>query len=155
MTPRRTLAKQLANKLAKEHGYIAVPVDPQAFCEKVLGFVVHQVDIEIDAIVMFDEKLIGVNQNHHPNRQRFSLAHEIGHYYLHRNHFELQDEDISHKQMKDIMETEANCFASEFLMPSTLLKETFNKYKDPKIVARMFKVSEESLWIKLQELKLI
>lgn len=155
MTPRKSFAKQLANKIAKEHGYIGMPVDPTKFCTEVLGFEVHPVEIEISAIVMFSEKLIGVNQNHHPNRQRFSLAHEIGHFYLHKDHFEHQDEDTTHRQMKDIMETEANVFASEFLMPSILVKEKFVKGNSASMLAKMFMVSEESLWIKLQELKLI
>jgi Zn-dependent peptidase ImmA (M78 family) len=157
MTPRKAFAKQLANKVAKDHGYITMPADPFKFCTEVLGFEVHQLDIEseISAIVMFSEKMIGVNQNHHPNRQRFSLAHEIGHYYLHRDYFEHRDENLTHKEQKKIMESEADNFASEFLMPSELVKETFNKIKDAKLIAKMFAVSEQSFWIKLQDLKLI
>jgi Zn-dependent peptidase ImmA (M78 family) len=31
--------------------------------------------------------IIGINSLHHPNRQRFSIGHEIGHLVLHRNSF--------------------------------------------------------------------
>lgn len=53
-------------------------------------------------------------------RWRFSLAHEIGHLVLHSNMFE---EDIPEK-VHDQIETEANYFASAFLMPqSTFFKD--------------------------------
>jgi Zn-dependent peptidase ImmA (M78 family) len=83
------------------------------------------------------------------------LAHEIGHYYLHRDYFEYHDENLTHKEQKKIMESEADSFASEFLMPSELVKEAYSKIKDVKTLAKMFVVSEQSFWIKLQDLKLI
>ncbi|PYU65849.1 MAG: hypothetical protein DMG49_23375 [Acidobacteria bacterium] len=30
-----------------------------------------------------DEAYIGVNSSHHPHRQRFTIAHELAHYFLH------------------------------------------------------------------------
>ncbi len=54
-------------------------------------------------------------------RQRFTIAHEFGHYLLHRDQqdlFECSDDDINRgdNNERDI-ETEANLFASTLLMP--------------------------------------
>jgi len=33
-------------------------------------------------------EIIGINSNHHPNRQRYTLAHELAHICLHRAHLQ-------------------------------------------------------------------
>lgn len=75
--------------------------------------------------------VIGVNSNHHPNRQRFTIGHEIGHLLLHegdRLHVDridsglrvkLRDENSS--AGTDDEEKEANLFAAELLMPAAFL----------------------------------
>jgi len=60
--------------------------------------------------------------NYEP-KKRFVLAHELGHFYLHRklgSFFSDTDRTLSQWQTKSIHETEANDFASELLMPSHL-----------------------------------
>jgi len=65
--------------------------------------------------------VIYYNPNHHENRQRFTIAHELGHYFL--NHL-----DNNHKKYRDLRENfninnfdykevEANKYAAELLMP--------------------------------------
>lgn len=60
---------------------------------------------------------VGVNSLHHPNRQRFTLAHEIGHYMLHRNHGAFEDGLLFRRNQTNTQEIEANIFASALLMP--------------------------------------
>ena len=68
-----------------------------------------------------------------PDRQRFTLAHELGHAILHRHEF---------PEMK-VAEDEANTFASEFLLPSEEIKKelavplTFTNLKHLKIKWRV------------------
>ena len=75
--------------------------------------------------------IIGVNALHHPNRQRFSAAHELAHHELHAKEIRkavhvdrefrvLLRDDVS-SQGVDPLEIEANAFASELLMPRELL----------------------------------
>ena len=54
-------------------------------------------------------------------RQRFTLAHEIGHFLMHRSQGDFHDttEDMSDYQSE--LELEANLFASSLLIPGTLL----------------------------------
>lgn len=91
------------------------------------------------------QPIIGVNSLHHSNRQRFTIAHEIGHLVLHRN--QIQDQVHVDKRfpvlMRDSksatgnqrMEMEANRFAAELLMPIFLLR--------PILVKNVFDIDDE------------
>lgn len=62
------------------------------------------------------ESMVAVNADHLPVRQRFTLAHELGH--LHMDHAEGVDwtQDLFGRS-RDQQEIEANYFAAEFLAP--------------------------------------
>lgn len=70
---------------------------------------------------------IGVNSLHHPNRQRFTIAHELGHLLLHKGEvhidrsFRVNRRDEVSSLAVDPDEIEANCFAAELLMPYDLV----------------------------------
>jgi Zn-dependent peptidase ImmA (M78 family) len=81
-----------------------------------------------------DRTVIGVNALHPENRQRFTIAHELGHFLLHVRsgvhvdptesgpHIVFRDGLSS--EGTDTAEVEANVFASELLMPAqTVLKD--------------------------------
>lgn len=106
--------------------------------------------------------IIGVNALHHPHRQRFTIAHELGHYMLHRNL--LSNEVHVDKQFKilmrnsksstgtDAMEVEANKFAAELLLPEFLIEDvlahsTFDIDDRAPLdeLAKNFRVSKEML----------
>ena len=65
----------------------------------------------------------------YPGRTRYSIAHEMGHFDLHRSkkaHWECGEDDLHNwlEHKNDVnMEMEANQFASELLLPSNLLKQ--------------------------------
>ncbi|MNV69463.1 hypothetical protein D3C71_1623750 [compost metagenome] len=66
-----------------------------------------------------------VNALHHPNRQRFTIAHELGHFSRHRGgQAEFVDQNFFRNGDSSPMESEANRFAGELLMP----EEVFRKY---------------------------
>ncbi len=77
--------------------------------------------------------IIGVNALHHPNRQRFSAAHELAHHVLHvpeisaavhvDKGFRVLHRDVLAAQGTDPLEIDANAFASELLMPRQFLLE--------------------------------
>lgn len=69
--------------------------------------------------------VITINALHHPNRKRFTLAHEIGHYCLHRSmKEEFVDEVFFRDETSSQIEREANRFAADILMP----EEDFRKF---------------------------
>lgn len=110
--------------------------------------------------------IIGVNALHHPNRQRFTAAHELAHHELHPDQIQnqvhvdkvfrmLRRDDVA-AQGVDWREIEANAFAAELLMPQALLldlvdPEGLDLDDDDKVeaLARKFRVSTSALRYRL------
>ena len=120
----------------------------------------------ISAILYFDESpRIIVNKNDHVNRQRFSIAHEMGHLFLeHGLQKHTYEQTIffrakENKNQNQILELEANHFAAELLMPSFLLKKRLNekeykKLDDKDLISKLateFQVSTIAMQIRLQK----
>jgi hypothetical protein len=70
---------------------------------------------------------VGIGQNR--GRSRFTVAHELGHYVLHRSRFLDTTETRSHFMVWNDAseEAEANIFAAELLMPDYLFKPLCRK----------------------------
>lgn len=109
----------------------------------------------VSGTIIKDEDLhaIGVNQNHPRVRQRFTIAHEIGHYIMGHDENKIIDDTFDKSTDK---EKEANKFASELLMPYALLKLDIEKERqDIPGLARKYEVSEQAMSIRLLESGLI
>lgn len=110
------------------------------------------------------EAYIGVNSNHHPNRQRFTVAHELAHYFLHKGlrlHIDkniwVNWRDDGASKAVQWEEIQANQFAAELLMPTAFLIRDINKIRriDDHIVqflARKYRVSPQAMDIRLNNL---
>ncbi len=101
------------------------------------------------------EIYIGVNETHPENRQRFSIAHEIGHYTLHLFSKSIFVDDIEKFRNKvssegsEEEEIEANTFAAELLMPVHFIKKDIEELKirdeeNIRRLAKQYHVSTES-----------
>jgi Zn-dependent peptidase ImmA (M78 family) len=120
-------------------------------------------------IVKDDYGVISVNAGHHPNRRRFTIAHELGHYLLHCNSSTVflntgsiffRDERSSTSDEQE--EIEANEFAVSLLMPEEILTSRFRSepvdiHDDVgmRLLAMQFGVSVQALTIGLTRLRLI
>ena len=72
--------------------------------------------------------IIGVNQNHHKNRQKFTLAHELGHYILHREkNINIVDTTFFRNNNTDSIEFMANEFAAKLLMPEEKVRDLVDR----------------------------
>jgi Zn-dependent peptidase ImmA (M78 family) len=88
--------------------------------------------------------IIGVNSLHHPNRQRFTIAHEIGHYLLHRDHAPFEDGLLFRNEVqRSAREKEANQFASLVLMPEGDFRDVIAR-GGVEEAARQFRVSRQA-----------
>lgn len=75
-----------------------------------------------------DTWTIHVNKMHSQNRQRYTIAHEFGHYCLHKDYTnEFKDKTFFRKE-KDwtSIEYDANQFAAELLMSKECIKNALN-----------------------------
>jgi Zn-dependent peptidase ImmA (M78 family) len=108
--------------------------------------------------------IIGVNNAQHPNRQRFTIAHELGHLLMHTGDA-VHVDAVKHRDHRsgegtDIEEVESNLFAAELLMPSQFLKQDLDRFGmldplDEEKVARLanlYKVSTQAMAVRLSHL---
>lgn len=102
-----------------------------------------------------DKTQIVLNANNALTRRRFTVAHELGHYFLHHNGKELEYLDMR-STMSTPEETAANRFAAELLMPEEQVRREHGKLLFPTVdeLARIFNVSGQSMRYRLANLKL-
>ncbi len=95
---------------------------------------------------------IYVNARHAETRRRFTIAHEIAHYVLHKNLIRdgIVDDTLYRSGLSNLIETEANRFAAEILMPTHLIRAAIRKESSISKLAEQFKVSSEAMAIRLQ-----
>jgi Zn-dependent peptidase ImmA (M78 family) len=127
-------AREAARSILREFGVSAPPVTVERIIKSrkiVLQYAPLEEDLSGMAYIKDGIGIIGVNALHHPNRQRFSAAHELAHHVLHDEDIRqavhvdkgirvLFRDDISALGTEPI-EIEANAFASELLIPGDLL----------------------------------
>jgi Zn-dependent peptidase ImmA (M78 family) len=112
--------------------------------------------------------VIKINKTDRAETKNFTIAHEIGHFLLHksrlasldifdgrvnRNSQSIADPFTYLEERDHIMESEANGFAAALLMPPNLFKPTHERLGgDLSAVARIFLVSEAAAARRLREL---
>lgn len=95
---------------------------------------------------------IDVNRRHALVRRRFTIAHEIAHFVLHRSRIgdELYDDGLYRSGLPSSMEVQANRLAAKILIPDHLLQRAWaSGISSPEALAQAFQVSEASMRIKL------
>ena len=145
--PRWKNAVQSANDLTKD--YSAPPIPVLEIAEN------SGVDVVFADFAEFNDDVAGfcdfngaklyVNANDYRNRQTFTIAHELGHWILHRDLFKDNPEEypiLMRYQAPDNnnpYEKEANFFAANLLVPTRLLVPV--KELPPIRLAEIFSVS--------------
>ncbi len=157
MNNHRSYIEELANKALESGGCTKPPVPVEDIAKKIgLTVVMFDFPQTISGVLKKEKKAIGVNQNHHPLRRRFTVSHELGHFLL--GHEGYKDEEfIDDRFDRPIpLEREANLFASFLLMPKKWVEESIKKngMEIPRL-AKEFQVSEQAMTIRLLELNLI
>lgn len=134
--PTNEIEKQ-ATELLEAKGNKSAPINLDVVAHR-LGIIVNYTTLGEDIsgllVVKEDRGVIGINSDHAPVRQRFTLAHEIGHYVLHRQNLGLFIDkkysavfrDSQSSKGKERIEIQANQFAAALLMPATLLEKQVN-----------------------------
>lgn len=140
------------------------PVSPESVAEK-LNIPVFEWGFPDEISGLFvsdqDKACIGVNQSHPKVRQRFTIAHELGHFVFSDGQdlfVDFTDSSMDlHSDQKRAAEKKANIFAADLLMPKIRLKKDFNELgiEGLTLLAQKYQVSEQALWFRLINLKLV
>jgi IrrE N-terminal-like domain len=100
---------------------------------------------------------IRINRHEIPERQRFTLAHEIAHYILHRDKIGggVVDNVMYRSNLSSRLEVEANKLAADIIMPTSLINYHLTKfpenYSEETVIglANIFRVSQPAMRIRL------
>lgn len=113
-------------------------------------------------VVKNNKPYIRYNSSEITERQRFTIAHELGHFILHKDTpLFIDKKKIMFRNSESTTgeirkEREANSFAASLLMPSKFVELEFNQIpedKEPvKFLAKKFKVSEQAMTFRLANL---
>lgn len=105
------------------------------------------------------ERMIIVKKSDPWFRKVFTIAHELGHYYLHTNKpseiFYRQDLDFLVDNDERDQEQEANWFAASLLMPKMVFSRFWMLIRDIDELAQRFGVSSTACYYRLKNLGMI
>jgi len=88
-------------------------------------------------------------------RRRFTVAHELGHFVLHRTSIGslFSEDNLYRSGLPNQLEIEANRYAANVLMPVRLVRQHIEAYgPDVAKLAQAFEVSEAAMKIRLEGL---
>lgn len=172
MTPYRTREdiEREADQIRRMHGLTSVPIDPVALANR-LGIKVNNAQFSSEGISGMiarrgEVTTLLINHAEPPYRKRFTIAHELGHHFL---HMKGNEEDIVDNRV-DLFRTgsdeegvatderrrevQANQFAAALLMPGEMVRSLYLQMPDVNDLARAFNVSVEAMGYRLSQLGL-
>lgn len=177
MAIRRKKIRELARKMLINYGINKPQVDIAHIidCE---GIKISKKDFgqEVSGFIFRQGRgaIIGINPGQSENRQRFTLAHELGHYLLHSRvgndvhvdggkTFDITFRDDRSSLGVYAEEREANFFAAELLMPEHFIKESVKQFPEISItedlaiveLAKIYGVSTLAMTYRLNYLGII
>lgn len=164
-------ADDAARQLLEELGVTEPPIRPDAIAESLGAVVLYQkMARDVSGVLLREgqQKVIGVNKDHVSVRQRFTIAHELGHLELHRGRPLILDtavrvdfRDTVSGLATDREEIEANRFAAALLMPHYMITRALEDapIRDPdelvEYLAKRFVVSTAAMANRLANLSMI
>jgi Zn-dependent peptidase ImmA (M78 family) len=145
-------AEASAGQLLDQLGITDVPVPVAQIAVAAGASVTYDTfDGQVSGLLYRDAErcVIGVNSRHAPVRQRFTIAHEIGHLRMHEGRPVFIDRLVRMNARDGTStkeEVEANAFAAALLMPGTIVEREFDA-----IVQRQGAVGRDRLLAELAE----
>lgn len=130
-------------------------------------------DHGISGVIKYDKKVnefhIFIDRKKSETRQHFTMAHELGHYFLHADIIKKEDLIVDSDNIFDStrmlfrldgvpgsqIEMEANEFAAVLIMPDASVKEAWEKLCSVDDCASIFHVSPLAMSIRLEKLGLL
>lgn len=156
-------AEMVINEFYKGNGNVILPIDVVKIANA-HGIKIYRATFREhlkNDVFGFIEKNNGitsiyVNAENSLTRRRFTVAHELGHYFLHHD----DGQELNYLDLRStkstIEETEANRFAAELLMPEEQVRNEYSNLLFPTVdaLARKFQVSKQAMKYRLLNLGL-
>lgn len=158
----------LAEHVLINQGSYKIPVNPLTIAKyhgiDVINAEFYENNISGMVTKENDEITIFINDLDPPNRKKFTIAHELGHVFLHLRDTDgdFIDHDVNLYRRnntdhieKQFLEAEANKFAAALLMPRRFVSEEWEQTFSVDEMAEKFGVSASSMGFRLQNLGLL
>ncbi len=163
---RQRQIEELADGILRETSIITIPVDLQKIAtQHGIKIVPYNLTDDVSGLLVIKngKVVIGYNDKQSNVRQRFTIAHELGHYFLAHQRGGLfvdtykNDQKVLYRNNdsstgEDLQEREANAFAAALLMPRKVVIEKIATLNiDPKVdddltsLATQFGVSTQAM----------
>ena len=160
MPVRTHLCEIKAAEVLRDAGITVPPVDVKGLEESLFLQIVHSDTSEHGGRALLEYGQIHLNASESPAGQRFSIAHEIGHYLLHRDGFvfsahEDPESELYSDDPASELEREANYFSSVLLVSPRWLREDVDVGYMPADLAKRYQVSQEVVFIALERHRLL
>lgn len=155
MPTNKRLAVEIIDPFLDHH-----PVDVRGMA-KALDIDIEEEQLEADVSgkierTWWGDYVITVNSAHSETRKRFTIAHEIAHYVLHRDLIGdgiVDNALYRSERIGDARERQANRYSASLLMPAAAVKRAWNDgATTARTLAAAFKVSEAVAEIRMREL---
>lgn len=114
-------------------------------------------DKNVSGVFNRQDHEIYVADDETPNRKAFTVAHELGHFFLHEDRETdvfLREQILNLTEENRENEQEANWFAASLLMPEKLVRQYYTFIKDIDDLSTLFGVSPTAVYYRLKNLGL-
>lgn len=154
--------EEFAFRILVENDMLKVPVDLVALANNNNIKVYNQeLPQDISGAIRYSEDLdifqILISSDEPFNRKRFTLAHELAHYFLEKEKLQLAKNihfDTKYRRVSDTNEKEVDYLAGALLMNKAIIKELYDINPSVKTLAKLFGVSESAMFVRLKTLGL-
>lgn len=165
------LINSKVNAILRSYSVLELPIDIEDIARsRGLNILPYSLGDDVSGLLSIENGVGTIGYNHDETnipRRRFTIAHELGHFELHKDKSDLfvdkqfiyRSHNSGDTPVKKEMEHEANLFASNILMPTSLLRREIEKYdiseEGIKQLAEVFNVSTTAMSIRISSLGLI
>lgn len=160
--------EECAERILEANSIRSVPIPVEEIARKENILVSEAGSKSVSGVLFRKEGVafIALNSSESPVRRRFTLAHELGHYFLHPNKntfIEYRDNKEKDKDqvVRSSKEIEANKFAAAILMPKKFLMEDVSAFTNSGVtsahvsfLAKKYEVSEKAMTYRLMNLNI-
>lgn len=156
------LKEEYINNILQYQKEIPIPIVKLANSFNIEVYKVSDMKSDISGAIINENGIytIYTNKNELEYRRRFTIAHELSHFMLHKdiinNHLNGNLTDAKENggimyrsKLSNIFEKDANKLAAEILMPLEKVTELYFNCKNIKKLAKEFMVSEQAMAIRI------
>lgn len=154
-----------AEKILSNYGHASIPVDVVSIAKQ-SNILIRKAPSKKFSGLLYrkdDTAFMAISNSESPARQRFTIAHELGHFFIHPSKDTFIDFRDNKKNIaRGIKEIQANQFAAALLMPKKFMEKEVKNIKETgfteetiKFLANKYQVSEEAMNFRLINLNLL